>query len=209
MSAKISQGDRRLTTRAGQPYYNPDDWPHTIHVETEDGQETMCSDFPDTNIGGWAYDTQPTTYDVFCWQNGTIENLGDMFLKTTKDCYLDENDIKEGNTTDIDFTKLVPCCGPLRPYEVYSTKLDYLLPIYGYYQNCWLDTTLNSPTVEIDWYSVHTYCWVNGTAVGSSKYGRNSQFWVLEKLTLHVVDGMKMPRESMERSVIFHMIPLT
>jgi len=181
VSANISGETPRLVTRAGQPYYSPDDWPHTIHIATEDDQETSCYDFPDRALGGWAEsNTVPTTYEIFCWQNGTIEKLGNIFLKTTKGCYLDENDIKEGNAPDVDFTKLLPWCGPLRPYEVYSTKSEYMLPgwdpVAGYLQNCWLDTTLNSITVHDLWFSVHTYCWVNGTTVGSSKYKYDSQF---------------------------------
>ncbi|KAF4627576.1 hypothetical protein G7Y89_g10572 [Cudoniella acicularis] len=189
------------------PKYNPLDWPIKINIlTTSAGPQaqfsnagTFCQEFPDEKDNTVDIWWEPKYNDVFCWQNGTYENAaGTIFVRTTGTtngpCYINTKHILEVDNMPKDYTKLLPYCGPYRPYGIFLLRdgwVDYqtnaspsrgTLPRVNDYASipCYNKPSLNATRGFVEWESPHFYCWVNGQSVG------NNTRWYLNA---HLLDG--------------------
>jgi len=111
--------------------------------------------------------------DVFCWQNGTIDHPeGRIYLRTTSgpygSAYIPSWHILEIDHVPLDYTSLLPYCGPYRPYAVWSGMGN---PDNDQsYTWCYDRPSLNSTKNDIPPIYPRVYCTVTGEAVGNDTY---------------------------------------
>jgi len=144
-----------------------------ITLSTENS--TDCNEFPDPGYGGsdpplYKFWPEATKIQVACWADVKVAKATSTYLRTTTGCYVNENDVQVGNK---DLTRLLPECAKLKPYQVWTTKNDYLLKKDGFAMNCYKDPKLEAESVEVQWGARHVLCSVQGEEVGA----RNNTVW--------------------------------
>jgi hypothetical protein len=138
-----------------------------LTVMTEEEQYTDCNEFPDIWYGDNVREySTATAVNVTCWANDTVDGNDEQYLKNADGgCYINENDIQSG---DVDWLSVLPFCGAMRPYAVWYGTLDALLPIDGYFMNCYACPSQDCEATKINWAMTHTYCHLEGAEVNGS-----------------------------------------
>jgi hypothetical protein len=119
---------------------------------------------------------------VFCWQNHTTR-ANDDFLRLTEGCYIDsgylvprEYEQPFNNSLPDNFKELLPWCGPIRPYEIFSGKAEYIEEWKDENgdtqtgEKCFMSPSLDDDYVMKGWEWTVTHCWVLGDEVDGNKY---------------------------------------
>ncbi|KAF2431574.1 hypothetical protein EJ08DRAFT_733243 [Tothia fuscella] len=132
--------------------------PKTTTVTTEKSAD--CTEFPDPGYGGSDPDTytfwpEASKIKVTCHLENFINGFNYTYLRATSGCYVDEMSVQAGNK---DFGKLLPQCPPVQPYQVWTTKNEYLLPKDGFWMNCYKAPKKNSARFEVQWGARHVSC---------------------------------------------------
>jgi hypothetical protein len=146
-----------------------------LTVTTEKSAD--CNEFPDPGYGG----SDPDTYrfwpgasriGVTCYTENFINGFNYTYLKTTSGCYIDEEHVQAGNK---DFTALLPKCALPKPYQVYTTKSEYLLPKDGFWMECYDLPKRSAKKWEVQWGARHVACSVEGENInGDNTWWRDS-----------------------------------
>jgi hypothetical protein len=137
----------------------------SITVKTETSAD--CNEFPDPGYGGSDAETykfwpEASTIRVTCYADNYINGFNYTYLRTTSGCYIDEDAVQAGNK---DFTSLLPKCATQKPYQVYTTKNEYLLPKDGFWMNCYDKPKRSAKKFEVQWGARHVDCSVEGETV--------------------------------------------
>lgn len=140
-----------------------------LTVKTE--KSTDCNEFPDPGYGGADTDTykfwpEASRISVNCYLESRINGINYTYLRTTSGCYVDEMSIQAQN---IDFTARLPKCGPVRPYQVFTTKNEYLLPKDGFWMSCYKKPEKKSERVEVQWGARHILCQTEGQKINGDE----------------------------------------
>jgi hypothetical protein len=112
---------------------------------------------------------------IWKWLNNTIDDIDRNFFRNTEGCYVDENDVdsaayrlEDQYLGDLhNYTKLIPNCGPKRPYEVWkiANTTDQSGKVDDSNNRCWSCPSLDCPSFAAAQWTDHTYCWLDGPAV--------------------------------------------
>lgn len=139
-----------------------------LTLSTEKAAE--CNEFPDPGYGG----SDPPLYKFFqeeekisaaCWTDQKVGTKTITYIRTTLGCYIDEEFIQAGNK---DLQRLLPECVKTKPYQVKTTRNEYLLQKDGFVMNCYDKPELESEKSEVQWGARHVWCSVTGEKVGDS-----------------------------------------
>jgi hypothetical protein len=126
-----------------------------------------CNEFPDPGYGGSDPDTykfwpEASRITVTCWVENFINGFNYTYLRASSGCYVDEMSLQAKRK---DFTSLLPKCPAIPPYQVYTTKNDYLLPKDGFWMSCYKQPKKKSEMYEVQWGARHVTCSVEGDTV--------------------------------------------
>jgi hypothetical protein len=106
-----------------------------------------------------------TKISLACWTESKVNKKTVTYLRTTIGCYVDEDYVQAGNK---EFTRLLPECSKVRPYQVKTTKNEYLLKKDGFLMDCYDAPKRSSEKTEVQWGARHVWCSVQGETVGAS-----------------------------------------
>jgi len=160
----------------------PNAKPTPITVITEAAVD--CNEFPDPGYGG----SDPPVYQfwpsasrikVDCHMDVTVAGENFTYLRSNSGCYIDEMGVQAGEK---DFTSLLPKCPALKPYRVYTTRNEYLLPKDGFYMDCYREPRKASQKVEVQWGARHVLCSAEGQEIN-----KNGLWW----RDAHALSGVK------------------
>jgi hypothetical protein len=202
LTAVASRENSTWFTSDYGPTYNPLDWPTLLTVELEPMWRD-CVKFDDNSSGAMASECyqvyyESTRHQVYCWANNTLRNdSGTTYLRTTDDCYLDEDYVMDGdqtvdangtyNGTVIDYTDpdVLPWCGEVRPYAIlwplvkwWALKIvkDYELPCWRKPNRVWNETAkevvggIKEVVHEKTVWGMYYWCWVTGSVFNTSRW---------------------------------------
>jgi hypothetical protein len=146
-----------------------------LTVTTEKSAD--CNEFPDPGYGGsdlgtYKFWPEASRINVNCYTENFINGFNYTYLRTTSGCYVDEMSIQAGNK---DFTAILPKCSIPKPYQVYTTKNEYLLPKDGFWMSCYENPRRTGKKFEVQWGARHVACSVEGETVnGDNTWWRDS-----------------------------------
>ncbi|KAE9978671.1 hypothetical protein EG327_007307 [Venturia inaequalis] len=140
-----------------------------ITLSTENATE--CNEFPDPGYGGsdpplYKFYQQEEKVTAACWTEQKVGLNNILYIRTTLGCYIDEEYIQAGNK---DLQRALPECVKPKPYQVKTTRNEYLLPKDGFLMNCYAKPDLEAAKREVQWGARHVWCSVIGEKVGESE----------------------------------------